>query len=108
MKLEDVVPAARALLPAISEHAEKTEAARQLLPETVRDLRDAGMFKLVQPRRWGGFELDPAAVVRASAELARGCGSTGWCLGVLAVHNWMLGLYEERAQEDVWGPFAWP
>jgi 3-hydroxy-9,10-secoandrosta-1,3,5(10)-triene-9,17-dione monooxygenase len=103
VKLEDVVPAARALIPATSERAEKTEAARQILPEAIRDLRDAGMFKLIQPRRWGGFELDPAALVRASAELARGCGSTGWCLGVLAVHNWMLGLYEERAQEDVWG-----
>ena len=103
MKLQDVVPAARALVPAASERAEKTEVARRLLPEAVRDLRDAGMFKLVQPRRWGGFELEPAALVRASAELARGCGSTGWCLGVLVVHNWMLGLYEEQAQEDVWG-----
>ena len=103
MKLEDVVPAARGLLAATSERAEKTEAARQLLPEAVRDLRDAGMFKLNQPRRWGGFELDPAALVRATSELGRGCGSTAWCLGILAVHNWMLGLYEERAQEDVWG-----
>lgn len=103
MNLEDVVPAARALLPAVSERAEKTEAARQLLPEAVRDLRDAGMFRLVQPRRFGGFELDPAAMVRAAAELGRGCGSTAWCLGVLSVHNWMLGLYEARAQEDVWG-----
>jgi 3-hydroxy-9,10-secoandrosta-1,3,5(10)-triene-9,17-dione monooxygenase len=103
MKLEDVVPAARALLPAASERAEKTEAERRLLPEAIRDLREAGMFKLVQPRRYGGFELDPAAVVRATSELARGCGSTGWCLGILAIHNWMLGLYEEQAQEDVWG-----
>ena len=103
MKLEDVVPAARALLPATLERAEKTETERKRLPEAVRDLRDAGMFKLVQPRRYAGFELDPAAMVRASSELARSCGSTGWCLGVLSVHNWMLGLYEERAQEDVWG-----
>ncbi|MBW2230797.1 MAG: acyl-CoA dehydrogenase family protein [Deltaproteobacteria bacterium] len=102
MKPEDVIPAARALLPATSERAEKTEAARHLLPEAVADLRTAGMFKLLQPKRWGGFELDPAALVMASAELARACGSTGWCLGVLAVHNWMLGLYEEQAQADVW------
>jgi 3-hydroxy-9,10-secoandrosta-1,3,5(10)-triene-9,17-dione monooxygenase len=103
VKLEEVVPTVRTLLPAISERAEKTEAARQLLPETVRDLRAAGLFKLNQPRRWGGFELAPAALVGASAELARGCGSTAWCLGVLAVHNWMLGLYDEQAQQDVWG-----
>ena len=103
MKLVDVIPAARALLPATTERAEKTEAARSPLPEAIGDLRDAGMFKLLQPKRWGGFELDPAALVRASCELARGCGSTGWCVGVLAVHNWMLGLYEEQAQQDVWG-----
>ena len=102
MQLEDVVPAARALLPATCERAEKTEAARQLLPEAVTDLRAAGLFGLLQPKRWGGLELEPAALVRASTELARGCGSTAWCLGVLAVHNWMLGLYEERAQQDVW------
>lgn len=103
MKLEDVVPAARALLLATSERAEKTEAERRLLPEAERDLRDAGMFKLLQPRRYGGFELDPVAIVRATSELARGCGSTGWCLGVLATHSWMLGLYEQQAQQDVWG-----
>lgn len=61
------------------------------------------MFKLLQPRRFGGYELDPAALVRATSELGRGCGSTAWCLGILAVHNWMLGLYEEQAQQDVWG-----
>ena len=103
MKLEDVVPAARALLPATAERAEKTEIARSLLPEARRDLSDAGMFKLLQPRRWGGYELDPVALVRACAELGRGCGSTAWCVGVLAVHNWMLGLYAEEAQVDVWG-----
>ncbi|MCP4002658.1 MAG: flavin-dependent monooxygenase [bacterium] len=103
MKLEDVVPAARALTAAAADRAEKTEEARRILPETVRELREAGMFKLVQPRAFGGFELDPVSLVRATTELARGCGSTGWCLGILAIHNWMLGLYEEQAQKDVWG-----
>jgi len=103
MKLEEVIPAARDLLSVTSDRAEKTEKERRLLPEAVRDLRDVGMFKLVQPKRFGGFELDPVAVVRASSELARGCGSTGWCLGVLSIHNWMLGLYDLQAQNDVWG-----
>ncbi|MCP3985506.1 MAG: flavin-dependent monooxygenase [bacterium] len=103
MKLEDVVPAARALVPAAAERAERTEEARRLLPEAEREMRDAGMFKLVQPKRFGGYELEPAALVRATSEMARGCGSTGWCLGILAIHNWMLGLYQEQAQEDVWG-----
>ena len=103
MRLEEVVPVARRLAPRAAERADETEAARRLLPEAERELREAGLFRLLQPRRWGGFELEPAALVRATAELARGCGSTGWCLGVLAAHNWVLGLYGGRAQEDVWG-----
>ncbi|MBW2396795.1 MAG: acyl-CoA dehydrogenase family protein [Deltaproteobacteria bacterium] len=103
MKLEEVVSTARSLVPAAAERAEQTEEARRLLPEAEREIREAGLFKLVQPKRFGGFELDPVSVVRATSELARGCGSTGWCLGILAIHNWMLGLYQEQAQEDVWG-----
>jgi 3-hydroxy-9,10-secoandrosta-1,3,5(10)-triene-9,17-dione monooxygenase len=103
MKLEEALSVARGLAPKAAERAEKTEAARRLLPEAEQELRQAGLFKLLQPRRWGGFELEPASLVRVSAELSRGCGSTGWCMSVLAAHNWVLGLYEQRAQEEVWG-----
>jgi len=103
MQLEQVLSLARGLAPKAADRAEETEAARRLLPEAERELREAGLFRLLQPSRWGGFELEPESLVRVSAELARGCGSTGWCLGVLAAHNWVLGLYEQRAQEDVWG-----
>ncbi len=103
MKLEEVAPVARSLASRAAGRAEETEAARRLLPEAERELREAGLFKLLQPRRFGGYELEPASLVTATAELGRGCGSTAWCLGVLATHNWILGLFEERAQEDVWG-----
>ncbi|WP_205193577.1 flavin-dependent monooxygenase, partial [Burkholderia sp. LMG 13014] len=35
--------------------------------------------------------------------LARGCMSTAWVYGVVGVHNWQLALFDERAQQDVWG-----
>jgi 3-hydroxy-9,10-secoandrosta-1,3,5(10)-triene-9,17-dione monooxygenase len=34
--------------------------------------------------------------------LARGCASTSWCVVNLMIHNWMLALYDERAQAEVW------
>lgn len=39
----------------------------------------------------------------AVAELARGCGSTGWCAGVYHAHSWVMGLYGDDAQNDVYG-----
>jgi 3-hydroxy-9,10-secoandrosta-1,3,5(10)-triene-9,17-dione monooxygenase len=41
--------------------------------------------------------------VEAIAEVASACPSSGWLLGVVGVHNWQLGLFPERAQEEVWG-----
>src|SRR5206468_1926027 len=55
-----------------------------------------------QPRRWGGMELAFVALFDVPAEIARGCASTGWNVANLGVHHWMLALYDERAQEEVW------
>jgi len=49
------------------------------------------------------MEFDFVAYVDFSEELARGCASTGWTVGNLLIHHWMLALYDERAQEEVWG-----
>jgi 3-hydroxy-9,10-secoandrosta-1,3,5(10)-triene-9,17-dione monooxygenase len=35
--------------------------------------------------------------------VARGCASTGWNVGNLLIHHWMLALYDEKAQQEVWG-----
>ena len=101
--LESVRQAARALLPGLRERAEKTEGLRRLPEETVSELREAGLFRLLQPARHGGSELGLEALVAASAELGRACGSTAWCHGVLGVHAFMLGLFPAAAQQEVYG-----
>jgi 3-hydroxy-9,10-secoandrosta-1,3,5(10)-triene-9,17-dione monooxygenase len=36
-------------------------------------------------------------------EVGAACGSSGWILGVVGVHNWHLALFPPAAQKDVWG-----
>ena len=79
------------------------EAARIMLPETLADLHRTGLLRILQPKRWGGMEFDFVAYVDIPCELARGCASTGWNVANLLIHHWMLALYDERAQEEVWG-----
>jgi len=93
---------ARALVPVLRERAERCERERQLLPETLRDLHETGLLRMVQPRRWGGMEADFRILLELPAEIARGCASTAWNVGNYAIHHWMLALYEPRAQEEVW------
>ena len=91
------------LVPVVHERAREAEQLRMLPPETVRDLKAAGLFRGLQPVRWGGYQVDPATYYEVCATLAAGDASTGWVLGVIGVHNWQLGLFPLQAQKDVWG-----
>ena len=93
---------ARAMVPTLRERATEMEEARQLLPETEAELHANGLLRFAQPRRWGGMELDYVALFDIPAEVGRGCTSTAWSVANLAIHHWMLALYDERAQAEVW------
>src|SRR5947209_6659164 len=93
----------RDLLPAIRERAARAEALRQLPDETFADFQEAGLFRALQPKRYGGFELDPGIQYQAVTEVGAVCGSTGWVFGVMGAHNWHLAVFPPQAQQDVWG-----
>ena len=92
-----------ALLPGIEARVDDTEQLRRIPDATIKELRDSGLMKALQPARWGGAELDPITAYRAARMLASVCGSTGWVYGILIVHPWHLALFPEQAQEEVWG-----
>jgi 3-hydroxy-9,10-secoandrosta-1,3,5(10)-triene-9,17-dione monooxygenase len=93
----------RALIPGIRDRAAATEALRRLPDETIKEFHARGLLRALQPKRFGGFELDPWTFYEGVMELAAVCSSSAWVLGVLGVHSWQLGLFDERAQRDVWG-----
>ena len=100
---DDTLRQMRDLVPVLRTRAAQAEAARVMLPETISDLRRTGALRILQPKRWGGMEYDFISYIDVPMELARGCASTSWNVVNLSIHNWMLALYDERAQADVWG-----
>jgi 3-hydroxy-9,10-secoandrosta-1,3,5(10)-triene-9,17-dione monooxygenase len=100
--LADMVARAGALLPRLRDRAARTEELRRLPPETERDLQDAGLFRIVQPKRVGGLELDYVALVDCAELLGRADASVAWNLANLASHHWMLAMFDQHAQDIVW------
>ncbi|WP_420839312.1 acyl-CoA dehydrogenase family protein [Bradyrhizobium oropedii] len=98
-----MVARARALAPALRERASRTEELRRLPPETERDLHDSGLFRILQPKRVGGSELDYVALVDCADALGQGDASVSWNFANLASHHWMLGMFAPEAQNAVWG-----
>lgn len=99
----EVLGAVRDLRATFAERAEEAESARRLSDESIRDLVDAGVLRMLQPSAYGGREDNPVHFYDVVREIAAACGSTGWVASVLGVHPWHLGCFPERAQEDVWG-----
>ncbi len=88
--------------PEIASRALASEKAKRVPAETMEALRDTGVFRLMQPKRFGGYEYGPAELAQIGFELGRACGSTGWC-GTLAVcFGWMTAFFPLEAQEEVW------
>ena len=101
--LEELKPRALALAPVLRERAAQTEALRRVPDESIADLHQSGLFRMLQPKRLGGSELPYRAIVELGSILARGCGSTAWVMTNLASHHWMLGMWPAEAQQEIWG-----
>ncbi|WP_369722426.1 acyl-CoA dehydrogenase family protein [Bradyrhizobium sp. LLZ17] len=98
-----MIARARSLLPQLRERAARTEELRNLPPETERDLHESGLFRMLQPKRIGGAELDYVALIDCADLLGQADASVAWNLANLASHHWMLAMFEPRAQDLVWG-----
>lgn len=98
------IAGATQLVPTIAARAGETIQARKLLDSNVELVRAAGLFKSIQPSRCGGYEFSLHAHIDIVEEVARGCGSTGWVVGLYQAHSWLMGLFPQSAQDDVYGP----
>jgi resorcinol 4-hydroxylase (FADH2) len=87
----------------VRERALDTEKARQVPADVVAMMRDADLFRIMQPRAFGGFEYGYDAFVETVATIASGDGSTGWVYSLGAVHQWLIACCSEEAQQEVWG-----
>lgn len=99
---DSVLEAVRTLLPGIAERARTTDENRRVSDRTIEELVEAGLFRMLQPVRFGGAESDPVEFFRVIRLLSGTCGSTGWVASVMGVHPWQLGLFSETAQQEVW------
>lgn len=99
---DGLVEAARALFPMIREEAESAEKARKLPDHVFSALRERGFFRILQPRRFGGYEFEPETAARVVLELSAACGSTGWVASCAISHQWMVAQFPIACQEEVW------
>jgi 3-hydroxy-9,10-secoandrosta-1,3,5(10)-triene-9,17-dione monooxygenase len=99
----EVLERTRALIPKLLARAPEGERLRRLPDENIADMQAAGCFRVLQPKRWGGYEMDIHTYFDVQIALGEGDMSTAWVYGVVGVHPWLIALFDDRAAKDVWG-----
>jgi alkylation response protein AidB-like acyl-CoA dehydrogenase len=101
-EVADLIARAAVVATAARERAQETETARRVSSELIAMMREAELFKIMQPRSFGGYELGYDVFVEAVATIASGDGSTGWAYSLGAVHQWLIACFPAEAQHEVW------
>ena len=99
---EGLIEAARELAPLVRAEAERSEKASRIPEHLYRALIERGFFRTLLPKRYGGYEFEPAVAARIVLELATGCGSTGWVTSCAMSHQWMVAQFPLACHDEVW------
>jgi 3-hydroxy-9,10-secoandrosta-1,3,5(10)-triene-9,17-dione monooxygenase len=99
----ETIARARAMIPALAARAPQGARERRIARDTIAEMQAAGLFRVLQPRRWGGYELDIHSYFEIQMALGEGDMSVAWVYGVVGVHPWLIALLDDRAARDIWG-----
>ncbi|HUY18668.1 MAG TPA: acyl-CoA dehydrogenase family protein [Candidatus Binataceae bacterium] len=98
---QELISRATGLRALLEKNAAQSEAERRLVEENMRALDSAGLMEIMLPRRLGGQGASMATMLRASAELAKGCPSTAWVHAVMNISAWFATRASARLQQDI-------
>lgn len=99
---EALLQRARELTPRLREAAAQTEAARNVSDDVMNAFAEAGLFRILQPREFGGYEMDMGMLIAIASELARGCPSSAWVYAIGASHTYLAALFPSEVQDEIW------
>ena len=91
----------REVVPLIAERAATAEEQRKPDDDVIEALKRTGVFKAFVPKRYGGYEIDIELFMDIGVAVSEACASTGWITTFYMEHNWLLGMFEEDLQREI-------
>jgi len=99
---EAVLADVNTLVDRLRVRAPETERLRRMHPDNLRDLTEAGVFRLAMPTDVGGHQADEDIVAEVLAQISRGCPSTGWMCTIMLISNVIPALLADEAADEIY------
>jgi 3-hydroxy-9,10-secoandrosta-1,3,5(10)-triene-9,17-dione monooxygenase len=100
---DELVARARAMVPLLAANALRTEQERRVVEENIVAMSDAGLFRMMVPKRYGGYQVSIRTSLDIISIVAEGCGASAWVLSLINNAAWIVGLMPERTQDEIFG-----
>jgi len=100
----DTVAAARALAPLLAERAAEMDEARRLPADLAAILAEAGLFRMVTPRAYGGLQSSPRQLVETIEVASQANASAGWCLMIGATTALNAAYMAPEFADEIYRP----
>jgi len=93
----------KALTPMMEEHAGEAEQQRKPVDLVMKAIEDTGAYKYFVPKKYGGYEFSLEGFMDIGMALGKADLSTAWVVTFCMEHNWLIGLYNQEAQDHIFG-----
>jgi indole-3-acetate monooxygenase len=100
---DDIVERTRLLVPEIAKASDAVERERRIPEPLLTQVHDAGLYRMLLPRAFGGLEVSPLAFIRVIELVASGDASVAWCLGQAAGCAMTAAYLEPEAARTMFG-----
>jgi len=101
---ETLLERAAALVPLLRAQQDEADERGYYSAQVHEKLLRAGLYRTLQPRRFGGYELDLGTFLKVVVEISRGHPSSGWCFTLASSHCLILASHwSEQAQRELFG-----
>jgi alkylation response protein AidB-like acyl-CoA dehydrogenase len=100
---DELIARAKGLRPLLAANAAQGEAERQVPKASIAAMAEAGVFKVMVPKRYSGYEATMSVQLDVSSAVAEGDGGAGWTVSLIGACAWGTSLFSGQAQDEVFG-----
>jgi 3-hydroxy-9,10-secoandrosta-1,3,5(10)-triene-9,17-dione monooxygenase len=102
---DEIVARAAAMRESLRADAQEASERGSSSREHHEAFRAAGFYRILQPRRYGGYQFGLDTFLRVVVEIGRGDPGSAWGLCLASGHALHLAsFYPEQGQEELFGP----
>lgn len=98
----EVIRRAQSFRQLLRDQADEAERLGNYTPQVHEEFLKAGFYRMLQPKRYGGYEFPMETYLKVSIEIGRGDPGSAWCLGLGLHHALVVSAYwPVEAQDEI-------